>query len=273
MNLYEDQFSTLHNFNENNKVNKVLIIASTGRCGSHMLGHFLYETGMFGFPLEYVNKANLQEWQRRLNTKSLEDTILKLQKIRTSDNGVFAIKVHYQQVKQFGSFDHLLKFFPKAYFILLSRKDVLRQAISLTIANQTDAWIGPQKPRSKDVTYSTSQIQKNLKSLILDTASWRYILANNNCNFIELDFDQIKQELPNTTKKIALFMEIDITNLQLPMKPTTQNQSTSINSEWATLFFKERLDDELHAINKSTIFEKLKMKISKLFHSMRSSSI
>ena len=48
MHLYQDQFSETHDLPVINKPSKVLIIASTGRSGSHMLGHALHQTNCFG---------------------------------------------------------------------------------------------------------------------------------------------------------------------------------------------------------------------------------
>ena len=41
MSLYEDQFLEKNDLNRVEKPSKTLIIASTGRSGSHMLGHAL----------------------------------------------------------------------------------------------------------------------------------------------------------------------------------------------------------------------------------------
>ena len=41
MHLYEDQFSEEYDFPRLEKPTKILIIASTARCGSHMLEHAL----------------------------------------------------------------------------------------------------------------------------------------------------------------------------------------------------------------------------------------
>lgn len=148
MPLYKDQFSEAHDFPRVDKPSKILIIASTARCGSHMFGHALYQTGKFGFPLEYGNAANLAEWKRRLKIEDFGQVMSEIQRRRTSPNGVFGIKIHYKHIKLLGGFDNLGKLFPGATYILLSRKDVMGQAISLSIAKQT-GYGSPARPPRK----------------------------------------------------------------------------------------------------------------------------
>ena len=118
MNLYLDQFSKNHDYPRVSQPSKILIIASTARCGSHMLGHALKKTNCFGFPLEYANPVNLSKWKSIFKTENLFDTLRELQHRRTSSNGIFSIKIHYSHIKQFGKFNQLNNFFPNAYYII-----------------------------------------------------------------------------------------------------------------------------------------------------------
>ncbi len=156
MKLYEEQFSGSHDFPRQERPDKTLIIASTPRCGSHMLGHTLHETGAFGFPLEYANPANLREWKRRIEMESTEEVIRELTQRRTSPNGVFGIKLHYTHINVLGGFDGVQALFPEAYYVLLSRKDVLKQAVSLAIAKQTGVWIAGQQPERVNLIWTVS---------------------------------------------------------------------------------------------------------------------
>ncbi|MFQ3312859.1 MAG: LPS sulfotransferase NodH [Colwellia sp.] len=263
MNLYEEQFSSEHDFPRVESPSKILIIASTGRCGSHMLGHALHKTHAFGFPLEYANLSNLSEWKKKLNTESLQETIAELKKRRTSPNGVFGIKLHYSHIKEFGGFENVLKCFPDAYYILLSRENVLQQAVSLSIASQTGGWISGQKLVSNDPKYDFNQIDESLRSIILDTSSWRYTLAANGCNYIEMDFDNVCNNLAVSLQSIASFVNCEIDQNKIPKEQVTKKQSNQRNIEWATQFIAE-IDGnkELLCDLKPSFFTKVKRKLS-----------
>lgn len=265
MYLYEDQFSERHDFPETEKPSKVLIIASTGRSGSHMLGHALHQTGCFGFPLEYVNSANLAEWKRRFKQDDFHSVLNEIQRRRTSPNGVFGIKVHYPHIKQFGGLDGLMKAFPDAYYILLSRKNVLRQAVSLSIASQTGVWISGQEPVGNNPVYDFDNIDRCLRETIKNNASWRYLLSAGGCNYIEMDFDHVCHDISGAVREISDFIGIEVDPERIPDHQVTKRQSESVNEEWASRFifeydkFSELLDKE-----RWPLFGKAKGKIMRM---------
>lgn len=239
MNLYTAQFSADHDFPDATVPNKFLIIASTPRCGSHMLGHVLHATGRFGFPLEYALPANLKEWQRRLGVNTLPQVLGELQRRRTSSNGVFSVKVHYDHIRQFGGFKDLLAAFPNAFFVLLSRKDVLRQAVSYSLAKQTGSWIAAQQPLTEKVEYSYSDIDRCLRKTLLDNAGWRYLLNTRACNFIELNFETMRNDIPAAVMRIAEFMKVTVEPQLIPGAPVTTRQGDETNLQWREQYLRD----------------------------------
>jgi LPS sulfotransferase NodH len=265
MALYEDQFSKKHNFRRVEAPSKILIIASTPRCGSHMLGHALHETGCFGFPLEYTTPKNLVEWRRRLGAKNLQDVISKLQECRTSPNGVFGIKIHYSDIKEYGGFAKMVSLFPNAYYILLSREDVLKQAVSLSIARQTGVWIAGQDATSNTLKYSYNKIELCLKQTIIDNASWRYKFEASGCSYVEMNFDLVRNDLIGSIQQIAKFVGIKVKQEKLPTVQVTKKQSSDINEEWARRFKAEfNMSDELITTSCLSYKSKVKKAVKKI---------
>lgn len=251
MNLYEDQFLEKNDFSRVNKPTKILIIASTGRCGSHMLGHALHKTQQFGFPLEYANGDNLVEWKKRLGLENINDVMKEIQARRTSENGVFGIKIHYAHIQQFGGFDKLVEAFPDAYYVHLSRSNVLKQAVSLSIASQTGVWIAGQTPVNDNPEYDFKHIQQRLKATIQDNASWKYTLSASGCNYIEMNFDDVQKNLANSINTIANFMGVEIDQNSLVNEQVTKKQSSNLNQEWMDRFIRDfDLSDELITVKK-----------------------
>jgi trehalose 2-sulfotransferase len=239
MHLYENQFSEVHDFPHVEVPSKVLVIASTARCGSHMLGHALHQTGKFGFPLEYANPVNLGEWRKRLEIDDFQQVMTEIQRRRTSPNGVFGIKIHYPHLQQFGGFENLCRFFPDAHYVILSRKDVLSQAVSHSIASQTGVWIAGQEPVNDDPKYDFDHIDRCLRQALINTASWRYTLAASGCNCIEMDFDQVRRDPAASIQEIARFIDIQIDAVDIPQEQVTTKQGSNRNAEWANRFISE----------------------------------
>lgn len=208
------------------------------------------------FPLEYANAANLLEWEKRLNTRALSDTLRELQRRRTSPNGVFSIKMHYSHIRQFGGFNGVMRAFPNAYYVLLSRKDALRQAISYSIASQTGVWIDGQEAVKSDPAYDFDDIDRKLRAIIKDNASWRYILAANGCHYMEMDYSVARTDIAAAIGRIAAFMRLEVSPGRIPPQPVTKAQSNKINEEWTKRFLADH--------NGKTLFETDRARIGKL---------
>ncbi|MFZ5862697.1 MAG: Stf0 family sulfotransferase [Nitrospirota bacterium] len=265
MHLYDDQFSEHHDFPRVEKPSKILIIASTARSGGHMLGHALHKTSCFGFPLEYANSANIAEWKRRFGKKLFFDVLTEIQRRRTSPNGVFGIKIHYSHINQFGGFHRLMEYFPNAYYILLSREDLIGQAVSLAIASQTGVWISGQKPVHDNPKYNFNQINAYLRQTILENSSWRYSLAACGCKRIDMDFRDVRDSLTQSIKRIAEFVGAEIDPEKIPNEQVTKRQSNDINAKWANKFLSEfNGADELLKKRDRVINYKIKGVVNKL---------
>lgn len=229
-----------------------------------MLGHALQKTECFGFPLEYAHPGNLTEWKRRFGTNDFHAVMQELQQRRTSPNGVFGIKIHYPHIKQFGGFEKLKQAFPDAHYILLSRKDLLKQAVSLSVAHQTGVWITGQKPINEHPVYDFEDINRCLRQTILHNASWRYTLAANGCNFIEMDFDHVRHHLAESIERIAQFVGVTVEPGQLPQQHATKKQGNDRNKEWTARFVREfQASNELLGGAKPGLLAKIRRKLKR----------
>ncbi len=260
MNLYTDQFESKYDLPFVERPKKVLIIASTGRSGSHMLGHTLHKTEKFGFPLEYANPANLVKWKEILGTSDNIKTFKKIQQRRTSPNGVFSIKIHYEHIIEFGGFNTIKELFPNAFYILLSREDVLKQAISYAMACETGVWIAGMNPADNNPKYNYKLIDQSLRKIILDNSSWRYTLASNGMHYSEMTFEEISKDINKAIEKIAKLMNINLTASEIPNKAATKKQSNQLNAEWEKRYLAEHRNKELILI-KSDIKSRIKKRL------------
>lgn len=239
MNLYLDQFSSEHDFPEVSVSKKVLIIASTPRSGSHLLGHSLYTVKKFGFPLEYLQANNQKKWREILGTASTNETLSGIMRRRTSPTGVFGIKLHFEHLSTIGGIQHIPEIFPNPYFVLISRSNVLQQAISYAIAEQTGVWIEGQTPVKKKPVYQFDKIDYIFRKILHQNASWRYSLLANQFNFIEIDFDFAKHHIRQEIVRIAEFLNIEISADEIPTKPITSRQEDPLKVLWETRYLED----------------------------------
>lgn len=196
-----------------------------------MLGHALHESQAFGFRLKYANKNNLKEWRNILGTDDFESTIKGIMSRRTSPNGVFGIKVHHYHLKAFGSFSSLLHLLPDPYFVFISRQDVVSQAVSMAIAEQTGNWITGQVTNPKLPVYNFDQINFAMRRIIKQNAAWKYTLAGNGCRYLEVSFEKLRLDTRSAIQEIADFMQVELDPKSIPDSPITKRQSKELNEQ------------------------------------------
>lgn len=236
MSIYKEQFSPEWDSDFEGAPGHTIVLASTGRSGSHMLGHLMHSTGLLGCPLEYLNPTNIPEWHKRFQTQNLTGMVEELKRRRTSPNGVFSIKVHYSHLNKLGGIETLRGLFPNAKFLLVHRKDLLGQAISMDIARQTGCWIAGMQSREVEPVYSFGGIELALREIIRDTSSWRYLFACIGEPYLEVDYEQVLKNSSDALMEAANFCDVSLLAEQLPSKLVTDKQGGERNSEWRDRF-------------------------------------
>jgi LPS sulfotransferase NodH len=246
MALYLSQFDPALDANSGREPVTTLVIASTPRSGSHMLGHALGSLGLFPTPFEYCNRYNLPEWERRLGLSGERPVLAEIMRRRTGANGVFALKMHHAQCETLGGFKGVLSFFPNPRFVYLRRADVLRQAISHTIASQTGVWIEGQEGDEAKARYDWIAIARSLRMIALQNARWQSDFARNGITPLYLDFDRVQADLPNELARILSFLGLAHDAADLPRSAPTRSQGVSSRTEeWIQRF----AEDSERALN------------------------
>jgi trehalose 2-sulfotransferase len=134
------------------------IICTNPRSGSWLLSEGLAATSIAGNPREWFNvqqeQATRAQWRIDNNTDlTFEGYLQAARLLSTTSNGVSGIKLHYYQFADLprrmparpgrgdpSPAELLLAMFPGARYVWLTRRDKMRQAISLFLAYRTDNW-------------------------------------------------------------------------------------------------------------------------------------
>ena len=132
------------------------IICSSPRCGSNLLSEILHAQDGLGVPIAYLHlPAHFPFLAHRWNC--LNDNYVDIHKYfkscfrwRTSKNGVFGMKTHWNHFEYFLKSGILHYYFPNTKFVFLRRQDLLGQAISLELANQTGQWTSKGSSHQKE---------------------------------------------------------------------------------------------------------------------------
>jgi LPS sulfotransferase NodH len=120
---------------------KALIIATTPRTGSNLLCSELWRRGRVGAPWEYFNRSFVvPQLSRRLGCRTRPTYIASLIKQRTGRNGVFSVKLFYEDFQFYR--DDLLRYLvgAKIYYVHLVRNSLDDQVNSFIRARRTQMW-------------------------------------------------------------------------------------------------------------------------------------
>jgi len=248
---------------------RLLVIASVERTGSTLLCSILRGTGAAGTPVEYLNIQThnfarfrerhgiprLRLWYRpmgwlRMRTgrfawrniawfkpSSYRQYLSAIARINTTSNGVFGIKMHWNQYKR-----HMLDRDLSVDFwnvpvtwVRITRQDEIRQAISFVRAAQTDSWNSNMKVK-QDPVYDGSAIVEALERIASENAQWNTYFERNNIQPLSITFEQLTRDMDAT---VRLVMDHIGTHIDDVPAPQITQQSDSTNSEWATRFVHE----------------------------------
>lgn len=151
------------------------VIASQPRCGSHYLASLLRSTGDAGVPLEYFNTGHWKRWAHRCGQYNPGAAFRLLREHRTTPNGVFGVKAHWRQF-QMACRLRLESEFRDARFVLITRRDLLGQSISLAIARQTGAWVSAHQPQ-RPPEFSLRAIEIAMRQVLSERDDWERFFA------------------------------------------------------------------------------------------------
>jgi len=206
---------------------RLYLIASTQRSGSYLLSYLLRGTGRLGAPFEYLHPGHEPKWHARLGTDDLESTIQKLFELRTSPNGWFGIKAHWDHwAYGQGEVPGLLSF---EKVIRIERRDRLAQAISLALARQTQSWMSIQG-KAAEPRYDEREIAHALAILDRDTRAWdEWFRAANVEPLLVYYEDLVSAPLASLNAILAHFDMQPVTSV--PAVPTSK-QGSELNDVW-----------------------------------------
>ncbi len=213
-------------------------LLSTPRCGSNLVGDMLHATGCAGDPQEYLNARLIAGFVRSkkpaVNAKiALRDYLMEMETRRSSPNGVFGIKIHYEHLLDVwkgreAEAAPLLRGYDR--LVLLSRRDKIAQAVSLYKARVTQIWssldikfLDEDDPRRlRKATYDPVSIAQALADLIKQEIGWRSFLQAHELPFIELCYEDFVADYAGQSARLLHALGIGIEHA--PAAPRLQRQ-------------------------------------------------
>jgi LPS sulfotransferase NodH len=168
---------------------------------------------------------------------SYREYLSTIARVNTTSNGVFGIKMHWNQYERHMLDQDLAVEFwnVPVTWVRITRQDEIRQAISFVRAAQTNSWNSNMETK-RDPVYDGPSIVAALERIANENTAWRTYFERNNIQPLDITFEQLTQNMNATVRRVMDHIGTHID--QVPV-PQTKQQSDSINSEWATRFLHE----------------------------------
>jgi LPS sulfotransferase NodH len=231
------------------------LIMMSPRCGSNLLCTHLEKIG-FGKPIEafHFNHRRMKEryhWDIDFDDPAAYmKTAINYQMVE----GVLGMKTNWSQFETFLETAHKLSdpfdptirddelteaLLPNAAYILMKRRQKVKQAISYSKAMQTGIWM---EKKNQDESYKEyvlppiydrEHIESCLDELLAFDVCWENYLARHNLNYLEVWYEDLVKDFERKMLEIYAFLGI---KKDSPLPPLLKRQADAASEEWYRRF-------------------------------------
>ena len=245
---------------------KLLVVASVERTGSTLLCSILRGTLAAGTPVEYLNihtqnfvrfrdkygvptitptRQPLSALRKLLGKSAWRDIsyfshrsyltyLTRLAEVNTTQNGVFGIKMHWNQYKR-----HMLDLDLNVNYwgvpvrwVRIMRQNEIRQAISFVRASQSESWNSNMATKA-DPVYDAEAITAALSRISDENSDWDVYFTQNSITPLHITYEQLTRDMDPTIRRVMAFID---TPIDVVPEPQTKKQGDAVNKEWAERF-------------------------------------
>ncbi|MEO6394355.1 MAG: Stf0 family sulfotransferase [Devosia sp.] len=226
---------------------RTIVIATLQRSGSNLLGELMVQTGLLGRPGEFFNPFALRATYPGQG-KTLTERFELARQHGATANGVVAIKLFPEYVPTLQSGFRFSEWFGTPVWVWLRRRDLLAQAISLSLAREQGSYISANAPK-REPTYSAQGIYNTMRELASRNIRWEVYFARTGIAPIPIYYEEIESDPDRVIRAIGDAAGIELGNFRSAPPAQFQKQRTACNAEWAERFRSELGDPDLFGID------------------------
>lgn len=220
------------------------MVATMPRSGSTTFVQHLWRTGGLGAPMEYPAMLNRRALYDRLSSSSWPDYWEKIQRLRTSPNGVFGYKMFVWNLLDVGRRQpDLYRAFNWTKIVYLTRNDILGQAISHSRALRSEAWFSGVP--AKEIEYDGDHIALSYKSILKQRSFWEDVFRTTGATPVRVTYEDFLEDKDREVCRVASHLEVALaesTPIDIPLIDKQRDQTTNI---WRSRFIEEGREAEI----------------------------
>ena len=214
------------------------IIVSSPRSGSHLFSTLMAATDLAGHPEEHFNP-----WHMGDATDFFPDQLIygaghvqqQIEKSMTP-NGVFGTKAQFTQITNFVGLDQLENLFPTPLkYILVARRDIIRQGVSLSRASQTDAF-DSQVEEVNPPAYNYHHLWQCIREVRIQAKGWETFFQNRGIKPFRVVYEDLVKDRARFVRGALEFIGVSLPpDFQIP-ETHLKKQADSLSDEWVEKF-------------------------------------
>lgn len=182
-------------------------ICYANRSGSNLLGEALFQTGLFHTPSEYLNFDEVIRSSVEHGFGSLDEYLMEVKNVAQVAGKICLVKLAWEQLYYLARLNLLEPVFGRSVFVHIRRKDVLGQAISFSIAEQTQEWTrtagtggSPDRPEPE---LRPTDIINYIRSINQSLARFRDYFDMYDPPQREIIYEEFEIDIAGTTLRLA----------------------------------------------------------------------
>lgn len=217
----------------------LVLMAFTNRSGSTLLGEYLRLTGNFAGFYEHLNGFAVKNMLEGTQASSFPDHIAALATAQAKAPQAYGVKASWDQLLMLLRW-RIDRMFPSVHVIHVERLDVLAQAVSFSIADQTKRWMSTQEGTGVTPQYDHADIRHRLDGIGFGNKLIRQICSVYGLDTFSTRYEDLMADPVNELNRMHKWLGIPLRRLDLT-KARLRKQGNDTNDEFIARFRGEEL--------------------------------
>lgn len=218
----------------------LIVLAFTNRSGSNLLAEYLRLTGNFAGFFEHLNGQSVRKMVETTRADSFPDHVDALFRNMRSDVSALGVKSSWNQILMLLRW-RINRMFQSFHILHIEREDVLAQAVSFSIANQTRQWMSTQNRMGAEPRYNPTDIMNRVDGIGHGNKMIRQICAIYGLDTMRVCYETLISDPIPELCRIHRWLDIPVSRLELS-KARLKKQSGPINAEFISRIRAEALE-------------------------------
>lgn len=193
-------------------VEKKVCFLFMSRSGSTFLVDKLNETGLMGKILEHFNIYKINDGKKQWGVSSTKEYVRRTIAETTSENGVFAFKGHLDSLTTLAQIGELPDKLDEWKFIIIFRRDIVAQTISLARAKATGVWHTQKKNpavKSSNELISATEYKRNYKIILRKQGAIERFMLINKIEPLRLCYEDFCSDQVDALRQIFKYVGVE----------------------------------------------------------------